>query len=71
MPTRCSDSGRTTSFRERSSLDLGYVHAFVKDASVNNSIPGTGSLVGTYDVAADVLGNSVRLFLLAPSLNSC
>ena len=37
------------------SLDLGYVHAFVKDARVNNSVPGAGTLVGNFEVAADVL----------------
>jgi long-chain fatty acid transport protein len=38
-----------------SSLDFGYVHAFVKDAPVNLSAPGAGTLVGEYKVRADVL----------------
>lgn len=38
-----------------SSLDFGYVHAFVKDASINNPVPGAGALVGNYKVSADVL----------------
>ncbi len=37
------------------SVDVGYVHAFVKDAGVNNSVPGAGTLVGNYKVSADVL----------------
>lgn len=37
------------------SLDFGYVHAFVKDAGVNNTVPGAGALVGNYKVSADVL----------------
>jgi long-chain fatty acid transport protein len=38
-----------------SSLDFGYVHAFVKDGPVNNSVPGSGTLVGNFEVAADVI----------------
>ena len=38
------------------SLDFGYMHAFVKDAPVNISAPGAGTLVGNYKVNADVLG---------------
>src|SRR5262249_15740977 len=38
------------------SLDFGYLHAFVKDAPVNSSVPGSGELVGNYKVSADVLG---------------
>lgn len=38
------------------SLDFGYMHAFVRDATVNRIAPGAGSLVGTYKVNADVLG---------------
>jgi long-chain fatty acid transport protein len=37
------------------SLDFGYMHAFVKDAPVNVSTPGAGTLVGNYKVSADVL----------------
>lgn len=37
------------------SLDFGYVHAFVKGASINNTVPGAGALVGNYNVSADVL----------------
>jgi long-chain fatty acid transport protein len=37
------------------SLDVGYVHAFVKDASVNHSVPSAGTVVGNYKVSADVL----------------
>ena len=36
------------------SLDVGYLHAFVKDAPVNTSPAGAGTLVGTYKVRADV-----------------
>ena len=38
------------------SLDVGYLHAFVKDAPVNSAVPGSGTLVGNYKVSADVLG---------------
>ena len=38
------------------SLDFGYMHAFVKDAPVNTSAPGAGTIVGTYEVSADVVG---------------
>ena len=38
------------------SLDFGYMHAFVKDAPVNRSAPGAGTLVGNYKISADVLG---------------
>jgi len=37
------------------SLDFGYMHAFVKDAPVNISTPSAGTLVGSYEVRADVL----------------
>ena len=37
------------------SLDFGYMHAFVKDAPVNTSTPTAGTLVGIYEVSADVL----------------
>ncbi len=38
-----------------SSVDFGYMHAFVKDAPVNTSTPTAGALVGNYKVKADVL----------------
>ena len=38
------------------SLDLAYVHDFVKDASVNNTAPpAPGNLVGSFKTSADVL----------------
>lgn len=37
------------------SLDVGYMHAFVKDAPVNTTTPTAGTLAGTYKVSADVL----------------
>ena len=37
------------------SIDFGYMHAFVEDASVNVTTPSAGTLVGTYEVRADVL----------------
>ena len=37
------------------SLDFGYMHAFVKDAPVNNWTPTGGTLAGTFKVSADVL----------------
>lgn len=41
-----------------STLDLGYAHLFVKDASINQANPGPlgGSLVGTYKAAIDIFG---------------
>jgi len=47
--------GANWSLSKASSLDFGYVHAFVKDAGVNNSVPGAGTLVGNFKVSADVL----------------
>lgn len=38
-----------------SSLDFGYVHAFFKDAPINNSVPGAGTVVGNYKLSADAL----------------
>lgn len=38
-----------------SSIDLGYMHAFVKDAPVSTSTPTAGTLAGTYKVSAEVL----------------
>ena len=46
--------GANYTISKTSSFDLGYVHAFVKDAGVNNSVPGAGTLVGNYKVSADV-----------------
>jgi long-chain fatty acid transport protein len=39
-------------------LDFGYSHLFVKDATINHANPGQfgGSLVGTYNASIDILG---------------
>jgi long-chain fatty acid transport protein len=37
-------------------IDVGYAHIFVRDASVDQSAPGAGSLVGTYDSSSDNIG---------------
>ena len=37
------------------SIDVGYMHAFVKDAPVNVTTPTAGTLAGDYKVRADVL----------------
>lgn len=40
---------------EAGSLDLGYMHAFVKDAPLNISTATAGTIAGNYKVRADVL----------------
>lgn len=42
-------------FSKAAGLDFGYMHAFVKDAPVNASAPGAGTIAGHYKVRADVL----------------
>jgi long-chain fatty acid transport protein len=41
-------------------LDFGYAHVFIKDASINQANPtpppGNGQLVGTYKGSVDILG---------------
>ena len=41
-------------------LDFGYAHLFIKDASINQANPtpppGNGQLVGTYKGSVDILG---------------
>ena len=35
-------------------LDVGYAHEFIKDAKINNTIAGAGSLIGTFKNKADI-----------------
>ena len=47
--------GANCKFSQADSLDIAYMHAFVKDAPVDVTAPGAGTLSGTYKVSADVL----------------
>lgn len=40
----------------RDVIDVGYAHIFVRDASIDQSAPGAGSLVGSYDSRSDNIG---------------
>ncbi len=46
--------------RDLGTLDFGYAHLFIKDASINQANPtpppGNGQLVGTYKGSVDILG---------------
>jgi len=35
-------------------LDVGYAHEFIKDATVNNTVAGAGTLNGTFKNQADI-----------------
>ncbi len=39
----------------KSKLDVGYAHLFVKDASINNTVAGQGTLNGTYSNQVNIL----------------
>lgn len=44
-------------FSKHTKIDVGYAHLFVKNTSVNNtSDPASGTLKGTYDSSADLIG---------------
>jgi long-chain fatty acid transport protein len=38
-----------------SALDFGYAHLFVKDASINKTVTGAGTLAGNYSNSVDIL----------------
>lgn len=42
-------------YAENSMLDFGYAHLFIKDASINQSAAGAGTLLGSYDNHVDIL----------------
>jgi long-chain fatty acid transport protein len=44
----------------KDTIDFGYAHLFVPDASVNQMAPGAGNLVGTYSNEVDILGIQYR-----------
>jgi long-chain fatty acid transport protein len=54
--------GASWRFTPAASLDFGYAHLFVKDASINKSEPVSGTVIGTYDNSVDIvsLGLSYR-----------
>jgi long-subunit fatty acid transport protein len=48
--------------RGRGSVDLAYAHEFVRDASVNEAVPGVpGRLVGTFRNSSDVVSVQYNL----------
>lgn len=44
----------------KDTIDFGYAHLFVPDASINQTAPGAGNLVGTYDSEVDIIGLQYR-----------
>jgi long-chain fatty acid transport protein len=40
---------------EKSVLDFGYAYLFVKDASIDSTVAGAGTLLGTYDNSVNIL----------------
>jgi long-chain fatty acid transport protein len=40
---------------EKSALDFGYAYLFVKDASIDSTAPGAGTLLGSYDNSVNIL----------------
>src|SRR5699024_3845931 len=44
----------------KDTIDFGYAHLFVPDASINQTASGAGSLVGTYDSRVDIVGLQYR-----------
>jgi long-chain fatty acid transport protein len=36
-------------------LDVGYAHEFIRDAKINNTVAGVGSLIGEFDNKADII----------------
>ncbi|HYL18091.1 MAG TPA: outer membrane protein transport protein, partial [Burkholderiales bacterium] len=47
--------GASWRFTTAASLDFGYAHLFVKDASINKSEPASGTVIGTYDESVDIV----------------
>lgn len=47
--------GAQTKLSKAGTLDFGYAHEFIKDASVNNTSPFGGTLVGSFRNEADIL----------------
>jgi len=47
--------GANYKLSQADSLDAGYAHIFVNNASINMGSAGTGTLVGTYDNSVDIL----------------
>ncbi|MEW5788093.1 MAG: outer membrane protein transport protein [Pseudomonadota bacterium] len=42
-------------YKENSILDFGYAHIFVKEAGINQTAAGAGTLLGSYDNSVDIL----------------
>ena len=42
-------------YSKHSAVDFGYAHLFVKDATINSTVAGAGTLNGTYDNHVDIL----------------
>jgi long-chain fatty acid transport protein len=42
-------------YSKHSAVDFGYAHLFVKDATINSTVAGAGTLSGTYDNHVDIL----------------
>jgi len=40
---------------DKSKLDVGYAHLFVKDSSINSTVAGQGTLSGSYENQVDIL----------------
>lgn len=47
--------GAQTKLSKAGTLDFGYAHEFIKDASVNNASPFGGRLIGNFSNQADIL----------------
>lgn len=51
--------GAQYNFNDRTTIDVGYAHLFIKDTSINNAAPGKGAVRGDYDSDANLLGIQV------------
>ena len=52
--------GATYNFNKDNSLDFGYAHLWVKDAPVNHTLTGSGTVIGQYKLSADIAGLQFR-----------
>jgi long-chain fatty acid transport protein len=47
--------GGKYAFSKSATIDFGYAHLFVKDASINQTLPSQGSIIGTYSEDVNIV----------------
>lgn len=55
--------GMQHTLSNKSKLDWGYAHLFVKDAAINSTVAGQGTLAGVYNSSVDILSIQYTLNL--------